>query len=198
MKYPEIVVLPLLMLSDHFLTILGAVQKDKGYSDHFKTEHYELNPIWQKSVNRKAWLDPRHLLLTVLATYVLAGILEFGDTPAPFAEGVFGFLFVCFGMVIGRHLSNILLFRRVARKPEEITGQVVMAHSLALSSSAYQYLIVAVPIVMIAIFNPTGFTIGSLAGAIMIFVVHFFWLRKHNKKASAMQEANREAGAVKP
>ena len=36
MKHPEIALLPILMFSDYFLTVLGTIQKDKKYSNHFK------------------------------------------------------------------------------------------------------------------------------------------------------------------
>src|SRR6266704_948317 len=124
MKHPQIILLPLLMLSDYLLTVLGAIQKEKGYSYHFKAQHYELNPVWQESIGRKRWLNPRHLLLTLLVSCGLTGILEFGDFPVPFAEAMFGCLFVFFGALIGRHLCNILIFRRFAQRPDEISGQV--------------------------------------------------------------------------
>src|SRR2546426_6653463 len=146
MKHPQIILLPILMLADYFLTVLGAVKKEKGYSNHFKAQHYELNPIWQESISRKRWLNPRHILLTLVVSGGLAGILEVGDFPASLADGLFGCLFVFFGTVIGRHLCNILIFRRFAQRPEEISGQVAMAHSLALAISTYQYLVVAVPV----------------------------------------------------
>ena len=41
---------PPFMLADYFLTLAGAAQKERKYDDHFKTEHYELNPTWQKDV----------------------------------------------------------------------------------------------------------------------------------------------------
>jgi len=174
------------MLSDYLLTVLGAVQKERGYSNHFKTQHYELNPVWQESVRRKKWLNPRHIGLTLLVSCVLAGILEVGNFPAPLADGLFGCLFVFFGMLIGRHLCNILIFRRFAQHPEEISGQVAMAHSLALATSTYQYLVVAVPVAIIAIFSPTPFTLG-LTGSILIFLVHSIWILRNKKKTSNPQ-----------
>jgi hypothetical protein len=183
MKYPQLILLPLLMLSDYFLTILGAVQKEKGYSNHFKTEYYELNPVWQESIVRKRWLNPRHILLTFLVSCVLAGALESANFPVPLAEGLFGYLFVFFGMIVGRHLSNILIFRRFARRPDEISGQVAMAHSLVLAVSTYQYLVAAVPVTIIAIFRPTPFTLGGLAASITVFVLHFVWILRNRKRA---------------
>ena len=183
MKHPEIVLLPLLILSDYFLTVLGAVEREKGYSKHFRTPHYELNPKWQEAIRRKKWLNPRHLLLTVLVSGGLAGMLEFADLPRPWVEMLFGCLFVLFGMVIGRHLSNILIFRRFARSPGEVSGQVDMPHSFSLAISTYQYLVAAIPVAVIAVFSPTPFVVGGLAGAILILLIHCIWILRHRKAA---------------
>lgn len=181
MKHPEIVLLPILMFTDYFLTVLGATWRQGKYGRHFKTEHYEMNPVWQKHIREKRWFAPRHIALTMLVSGILAGFLEFGNAPESLAQAVLGFAFVVFGTVIGRHLSNLLTFRRLARTPREITGQVTMSHALALSISMYQYLVVVVPLALISIFSPTPFVLGGLAGAVLVFLMHLGWLRRHQK-----------------
>lgn len=190
MKHPQIVLLPLLMFADYFLTVWGAVLRDKGYGNYFKSEHYELNPVWQKAISRKRWVNPRHIVLTLLISGILAALLEFGDVPEPFPEFLFGCLFVSFGMIVGRHLSNILIFRRLALRPQEISGQVVMAHSLTLSISAFQYLVVAVPVAMVAIFSPTPFALGGAAAAVVMFVVHAVWIWRHRRASNPQGGVN--------
>lgn len=187
MKHPQILLLPFLMISDYLLTVLGAVLREKGYSNHFKMGQYELNPIWQESIGRKRWLNPRHILLTLVMTFGLVWILEFGAVSDSFAESLFGCLFVTFGMVIGRHLSNILIFRRLARRPEEISGQVVLAHSLTLAISTCQFLVVAIPVAMIAVFSPTPFALGGMAGTVLVLTVHSIWILRNRKRSSNPQ-----------
>jgi hypothetical protein len=145
-------------------------------------QHYELNPVWQKTIARKKWFNPRHLLLTLLTSGVLAFLVESGNMSDAFAEGLFGCLFVLFGMIIGRHLSNLLIFRYLDRYPQDIAGEITMAHALLLSISTYQYLVVAIPMVLLAIFSPTPFVLGGLAGAVLLFVIHFKWIRQHKKQ----------------
>ena len=65
MNYPELLLLPLLMMTDYLLTLVAASIKEKKYADHFKVQHYELNPIWQKDVSHKKWVNPRHIFLVV-------------------------------------------------------------------------------------------------------------------------------------
>jgi len=198
MKYPEIALLPILMFGDYFLTVLGAIQKEKKYTDHFKTEHYELNPMWQKTITQKLWFNPRHILITVLVSGILTYLLECGDLPQAFAEGVLGCLFIPYGMIIGRHFSNLLIFDRLIHKPEEISSQITMAHSLTLSISMYQYLVVGIPMCMLAIFSPTPFVLGALIGIVMIFLNHLNWIRRQKNKTSkkSSSEATQNPGAT--
>ena len=192
MKNPEILLLPIIMLADYLLTVIGTIQKEKKYDEHFKSQYYELNPLWQKQISQKKWFNPRHILLIVSFSAVLACLIEFGGLPASLAQGVIGCLFILYGMIIGRHLSNILVFRHLVRKPDDISGRVTMTHSLLLYISAYQYLIGVIPIVIIAVFAPTPYAIGGLVGALLIFAVHAMWIQKYKRKMKVLNSANEE------
>jgi hypothetical protein len=185
MKHPAFLLVPVFMFADYFLTLAGAVLKDRKYGDHFKTEHYELNPIWQKDVARKKWLNPRQIALVVVGSCLVILPMEFVELPEPFVQGVLGCLLAVLGMVIGRHLSNLMIFRYVIRKPDEISGQVTLTHSLLLSWSLYQNLAVLVPLALIAVFSPSPLVIGACVGAVLVLAVHWRWIRKHRKRARA-------------
>ncbi len=184
MKHPELILIPILMFSDYFLTVAGAVLKDKIYANHFKVEHYELNPIWQKEVAQKKWLNPRHIVLTIVFSSVLIFLMEFEEMPEPFIQGFFGCILAVYGMIVGRHLSNLIIFRRMIQKPDEISGQVTMAHALLLSLSLYQNLVCFVPLVFISIFSPNPFVHGAFVGAALLMAVHLKWIWKHRKETS--------------
>jgi len=51
--FPEVLLLPVMMILDYVLTLTGAKLAERKYRLHFKIVQYELNPIWQKSVNHK-------------------------------------------------------------------------------------------------------------------------------------------------
>jgi hypothetical protein len=88
-------------------------------------------------------------------------------------------------MIIGRHVSNILIFRSVVKKPNDISGQITMAHSLVLAISTFQYFVAVMPIALIAVFAPTPFGLGGLAGAILILAVHARWIQRYKKQIKA-------------
>ncbi len=188
MRHPEFLLVPVFMFADYFLTLAGAVLKDRKYSDHFKTEHYELNPIWQKDVARKKWLNPRHIMLVVVGSCVVILPMEFIEMPEPFTQAVLGCLLAASGTLIGRHLCNLMMFRYVIRKPGEISGQVTLTHTLLLSWSLYQCLTVIFPLALVAIFSPNPFVIGACAGAVIVLVAHLQWIRKHRKQARASNQ----------
>jgi hypothetical protein len=194
MKHPELLLIPTFMLADYFLTLAGAVQKEKKYGDHFKTEHYELNPIWQRQVAQKKWFNPKHLLLTVAVTLFLILMAELVEMPEYFVTGVLGCLLVFFGMVVGRHLSNLMIFRYMIKKPQDISGQVTMTHALLLSLSLYQYLVVFVPLILIALFAPSPFVVGAVWAGVLQVLIHMTWISKYRKKAGSSNRPDAGGG----
>jgi hypothetical protein len=191
MKHPEILLLPVLMLMDYYMTIWGAVLRDKNYSEHFKTEHYELNPVWQNAVGLKKWFNPKHLLITVFCSAFFAVYLQLDQISEQVVEMVLGFLFCFFGMVIGAHVANLVTFYRLNRNPEDISGQVTMSHGFLLSMSVSRYWLAGVPLAMVAIFSPTPFTLGALAAVLGLVVLHLSWMRKHRKALAKSKIANK-------
>ena len=179
MKHPESFILLVLVLADHFLTLIGETQRVKKYSEHFTIEHYELNPAWQESVAQKKWFDPKHILLTITIIVLLMLVVESSYMPELFAQGLLGALLVCFGSVVGRHLGNLLTFRHINRTPNEVSGQVSMTHALLLSLSLYQLSGVLVPVALVAALSPTPFAIGGVFGVVLLLIVHLQWIRKY-------------------
>jgi hypothetical protein len=172
---------PVLMLADYYLTLAGAVLQKRRHAEHFEQQSYELNPVWQRSVAQRRWFNPRHLFLVVLVTCLVVFLLESGDVPDDAAQCLIAGLFVAQGMVVGRHLSNLLVFRRMDRYPDEVTGRVTMSHSLTLAVSTFQYLVVVVPVAVLAALDPTPTTFGGVAGAIAVLLAHGFWIWRHRR-----------------
>ncbi len=185
MKYPEIVILPILMFLDYFLTVIGAIQSEKKYSEHFKIQHYELNPIWQQQIAQKKWFCLRHFSIVVFISAALVYLTELGSLPDSGIQGILGCLFVFYGMIVGRHLSNIMIFRYFVNNPDDISGHITMAHSMSLSISTYQYFVVVIPMVFVAAFSPTPFVLGGLVGVVLMFVVHAKWILRHKRQSQA-------------
>jgi len=68
MRNIAVVSVPILMFLDYFLTLAGKKLRDKVYSQHFANEEYELNPGWQKDINKFKLFNYKHILLVILVT----------------------------------------------------------------------------------------------------------------------------------
>ncbi|MCC6489341.1 MAG: hypothetical protein IT364_17705 [Candidatus Hydrogenedentes bacterium] len=194
MRHPELLLLPVFMLLDYYLTIIGAALNEKGYAKYIAMQHYEMNPAWQKQIAQKKWFNPRHLSLTLLFSLIFVLLVEVVLPDPPFAPldslltpFLMGFLLVLFASVLGRHVSNILVFRSVLRDPGGISGHVDIEHGLMLSWSLYQYFAVLLPLALVAAFVPHPFVLGGLTGALSLILTHYKWLRKQQKRAKLEQ-----------
>lgn len=188
MKYPELLTVPALVLADYFLTLLSATEREKKYADHFAVEHFELNPVWQNQVARRKWFNPKHLLLTVTITLALVFLAEYAPVPEPFVRGTLGCLIVFFGMTIGRHLTNLMVFQHAINNPEDISGRLTMKHGMVLSVSLYNYAVVAVPVALIALFAPSAFVIGAVLACLLQVIVHAKWISQWRKAVESSPE----------
>ena len=176
MDYPAILLIPVLMLADYYLTLVGYVLYEKKYAEHFNIDHYELNPVWQNVITKKKWFSPRHLIGTILFTILLVYALEFDDKPEILVEFLLGFFLVGSGILIGNHFNNILMLWHVIRKPEVVSEQISLDHGYSLSRSMYKYVGVLVPLLIISLFTPSYFVIGGTLSCALQMVVHLVWM----------------------
>ena len=199
MHHPESLLIPVLMLSDYLLTVAGARAREHGYADHFKTQHYELNPLWQAAIARKRWFNPRHLLITFAFAAVFYGVGEYllpGDDPV-FAF-VIGALLVVFGAVNGRHLANLATFAWIRRHPDALSGSIAMSHGLTLWLSTFQLFGLLLPLTLLAICAPTPQVLGGLGGVAILFAVHLGWIRRWQQRLEREATAAAAAKASSP
>jgi hypothetical protein len=187
MRHPEVLLAPALMVLDYYMTLVGASLAQRSYRRHVKIDHYELNPIWQNAVAERRWFNPRHLALVMLAGGLLVLLAEIVELDTRIFEALLGFVFTLFGLVLGRHLSNILMFVHLARNPDEIAGEAHLSHSFVLSSSIYQLLVAAVPIGMIALFSPSPFVFGAVAAVLALGLAKTLWLARALLRGGAKQ-----------
>lgn len=188
MKHPIILVVTALMLLDYILTILGAKASSGVYREHFKSPTYELNPVWQKSVQQLRWFNPRHFLSVCLVTVLLDLFDRNSNFPIELFDLIIGMLFGVFGSVCGRHLTNLLLFQYLNRQPAEIEGQVHLTHKLVLRISLFNYLGLVPLLGLIVVLVPRLPVIGAFLGILIMAVVHLIWARQIKPQALATLE----------
>jgi hypothetical protein len=180
LNHPESLLVPVLMLTDYWLTVAGARLRDSGYATHFKMPSYELNPVWQKTIARKRWLNWKHLALTAI---VGTGCVLLCEIPNQrISDLFFGFVLAVLGLVNGRHMSNLALFAYVRRRPQTLSGTVTMSHELVLWLSLFQLAPVMLTLMLLWIIVPTPQVVGAVAGVAALSLVHLLWMRWYRRR----------------
>ena len=183
MNHPALLAIPVLMVADYLLTIYCA-KESKDYRKYFPSQSYELNPFLRRAVDNGQWFNPRHAIAVIANTacFFLADLLLW-DYPAWF-EVALGSQFGLFGLLCGRHISNLLIYRYVNRHPEEISGQVRMSTEMLLKISQFHQIGLLPIFALVAVFNPMPYTIGLSLGIVLGIFIHIFWSYKARARAA--------------
>jgi hypothetical protein len=182
MNHLIILAVPVLMLSDYLLTILGAKASLGVYRQHFISPHYEINPLWQKSVQQLKWFSPLHFILACAVTGFLLLLVQIPDFPSEVLDFFVGVIIGAYGPVLGRHLTNLLLFRSLNRNPAEIEGQVRFTQKLMVKISLFNCLGLVPLLGLIAVLAPQPVTIGVVVGVLGIILAHLIWAGTSKRK----------------
>lgn len=184
MRHPESLLMPVLFLTDYYLTVLGNVMKEGVYSRHYRIEHYEMNPIWQRDIARKRWFNPRHLLLVVVFSALIIGLCEAMSRPDFLAAAFLGALFAIWGALLGVHIANLLLFRYLNQHPDCVSGEIVLSHRFLLHVTMWMYLKALIPMGIIAFFSASPYAIGAFGGLLLILLLHVRFRLAHARQRS--------------
>jgi len=184
MRHPELFLVTALTLADYYLTLLGARMAEQGYRRHFKSESYELNPVWRSDVARVRWFNPRHLALAAVVTAILwwAGETDFEPW---FYPVLFGMCLGAFIPIIALHLGNIYMFDFLRRHPGEIDGAVTVSMRYSIAASLGQGFIVLALLAVVALLAPSPVVFGMLAGSSVLTVARFSWLARARPPSTA-------------
>ena len=187
MTHPEILLVPALMLSDYYLTVAGARLRDAGHAKHFRTAHYELNPLWQRAIARKRWINPVHLVAVAVVTLLFYGIANLATDPLdPLPGFMLGFVVGLQGMINGRHLGNLATFGYLKRRQDAIEGAVIMGQEFVLRLSLFQTFAALVPIALLAAIEPQPATFGAALGVAAMIPLHIAWIARFRAKSAQL------------
>lgn len=198
MHFLAVLIVPLLMLADYYLTLWGAIQRERsGYARFFVIENYELNPTFQADIAKRRWVNPRHLLIVLLLTVFLLTftfLMDATQAPTLIFDLFMGFIYTLYLVLIGAHTANLLTFRYVQTNSLQLTGEVRMGPELTVTQSQNQILIVLLPLVVMAIVTQSFFVIGGVLGVLRMIISLMLWKRRARLKAR--QQARTLAGGV--
>ncbi len=179
MNHPEVLLLPVLMIADYYLTILGAVLREKEFGKHFIIDAYEMNPTYRNGIDQKRLLNLQFIAQVLLNFLILLACSIFlnGDLEFIFWI-VLGFYLTLYGYVIGLHVSNILIFRWVERNPNAFDGVITLSHDFNLRMSLNLNAVLLIPVIIILIFSFSFFVLGSLLAVVYNITLVGNWIRK--------------------
>jgi hypothetical protein len=184
MHYPELLIIIVLMFSDYYLTIWGTKLRNEGHSNYFVVENYELNPIWQHDIQNQKMFNLRQVIMTIAAFCFFIYVFEYMDLNDSLKDGLIGFLLAHYGMLTGRHISNLLTYYYTKNHPNDLSGKIRQSHKYCLYNSLYQYLVAIVPLILIAVVYPKPFIIGCAVGSSFSIITHILWIRKYRKNTA--------------
>lgn len=171
----EVLLLTPIMLLDHSLTILGARMSERRYANHFRSEHYELNPVWQSAIRTKRWFNPRHHILAIAIPIALFYLEQATPQISAYYGPLNAGLLSLYSMILGQHLCNLLVFRRLDRRPGEVSGSVTMSHPFVLENARYRAFVCAFPLVVAAALSRHPLAIGAALGPAFYLLSNFVW-----------------------
>ena len=166
---------------DYWLTIYGArLYRAVGRRFVECSGSYELNPIFQRAVDRGQWIS-RRFILTLLAPAAMLWLLAVWDFPPWVLDLVLGMMIFLGVGVFTSHLTTIWLFRRADRHPGAVTGHIRYDRRTTVLISALHYAFLGGVVGVAACIAPNAFLIGGAGGLLMLA----FTLLRNARKVSA-------------
>jgi hypothetical protein len=166
----------LLHVLDFSLTVAGARWYDRGA--HLVTPidgSYELNPLFQRDINKRSLRSRRFLLtLVLIAALLYAFGVRFGSMPGASAMLAGTIVFPRL-LIIGRHMQNIAMFRAIALHPQRFKGSLFMDQRVRHGASRIALLTSFVLVLAAVAFGPSAFGVGGLAGLGLLIVMTEAW-----------------------
>lgn len=179
-----VILTPLLMLTDYFLTLVGKKYRDR--LPYVRSETYELNPDFRKAIDNNEKFSFTHLAYTGVYTFLSFMLYEQGDKI--FLEGFTGYIAATFGLINARHIGNILTFRFSIKNPEEVKGVVYTSHLYNLKNSLFQTIALAMAFLLFVILHPVPFLIGAFVSQVVLAIHQLLWINKHINSKSRLGE----------
>lgn len=176
MDHYEIFLLPLLMMADYYLTLAGATLYKQAYGNYFVLDSYELNPVWQESVNKPKKFDFGHAFMSIVFTVVFISIDYYHIINEKMLQGVLGYYIVLYSLINAKHLENISIFKFTNKHSGLLKGKVLINYEMSVKMSQYRMIFLFIPLSIIAFYSNSYFAWGGALSVIGAWLSHSSWL----------------------
>ncbi len=173
--------------ADYLLTITAArmyAQGDLRTRIDLGGRSLELNPVFQRAVNRGAWVSGRFLLTLVggavllFACFTTFELAASADPAGPIAwgpEAIAGTLVVTRVCVISSHLQSLALFHRVLHHPAAAVVTVRYDRGTVFTAKRWGYLLPAALCGLAVLVTRSVFFGGATVGMVALASVTLIW-----------------------
>jgi hypothetical protein len=192
--------------ADHLLTIAAARTFLRGGLQarvDLGGGSLEMNPVFQRAVDRGAWVSRRFLVSLLVGGLLLFGIFgllealdRLGEHSLWFAaEGLLGGLVVTRLLVIAAHLQNLALFRRLLTAPAAAVVRLRYDRATVFSVRRWSYLPTIALCALGSLLTRSPFFAGGLVAMVGLLTATFVWQRVDARRRAAVPAVPDRAAA---
>jgi hypothetical protein len=181
--HPELALIPLFMVSDYVLTLVGA--RLYGGTPEARAA-YEMNPRYRDVVARLRPVPARLVLRCVLVAALLAmmSATQHSAIGRMGYSALVGVLIAAYALINGGHIANILILRQRNKDGGPVTER---RRQIA---AAYRYFGTAfLPLAVLAAWMPSAFSVGAALGGLFLVGTHLRWALASPASAPAPRSA---------
>jgi len=165
-----------LMWSDWILTILQERERQLHYAEHY--ESYPVNtiegsPIYQKAVEKRRIVNPRHLIPAVILSVMVAFLL--GWIPENFRIVLIGYVWGLYLIVDTTHLGNLLGYRAARRG---LHGKLYLHQRTGYVIQMSRYVALALFLILLAACSASLFVVGVAVAGVSSAARQVVWMRR--------------------
>lgn len=172
----SIALVAFLMFLDYSLTIIGQKYYRKYYKKYVVIDKYELNPIFEKDVEKSKY-PLKHLIGVSLLSVIIYYLFLIDDTKYIYETSV-STLFFAFLIVNINHLNNIFIFKWVSKNPDLIKGRIMYSRRFSYVSSLTSYISFFIVMLIIYSYVQNPITLGAFLASATFLIANGLWYAK--------------------
>jgi hypothetical protein len=161
----------LLSFLDYWLTLIAKKYYDKYSSKYLQIETYELNPVFQKSINEGKY-NFGHLIGVSILIAIVIFLFYFDRFNFAF-EFVVGMIIITRISVINGHVQNIAYCNFINKHPNLIEGKIKREMGLQYYMSVLGSFSLLSILLIIFIFDQSVFLFGGILGTLLSSIKHY-------------------------
>ena len=161
------------MFLDFALTLTGQKYYRKYYKKHVVIDKYELNPLFEKEVDKGKY-PVKHLIGVILLSFIIYYLFIIDSDKFIYETTISAILFA-YLIVNMNHINNIFIFKWVGNDPELVKGKIMYTRKFSYGSNFVSYFSMFIMLLIIFLYVHTSITLGALIASFMFIFANLVW-----------------------